>query len=236
VARVLQKFYSNGLILVLLGLLTVAGPLVGHPNKFDRDKKVGFAQMIPERMGEWARVSVKFGKEMPAELDVNEIYQALYAHPGFGKVALTLEYTSDSRREFELHYPDVCHSIRGDKVVTYASERLDLPNGRHIDAAMMSWQQHNTGYNAITVYWYITADGVTTDSMKLKVKQALSGLFSRPEDAVMVRFDAFYEQNLNPQKRMDLIASIKALNQNIEREIDSKANTLLYKQLYKEKI
>jgi len=94
---------------------------------------------------------------------------------------------------------------------------------------------HDGGFSAVTAYWYITADGVTTDSMKLKVKQALSGLISRPEDAVMVRYDAFYEQDLSPQKRKDLLASIKALNQNIEREIDSKANILLYKQLNQEK-
>jgi len=234
--RVLQNIYSNGLILALLGSLAVAGPLLGHPDKFDRGKKVGFAQMIPERLGEWERVATKVAEEMPAELDVNEIYQVLYAHPNFGQVALTLEYTSDSRREFELHYPDVCHSIRGDRVVTYAPARLDLSDGRHIDAAMMNWQQRNGGYNAITAYWYITADGLTTDSMKLKVKQALSGLFSRPEEAVMVRFDAFYERDLSPQKRTDLFASIKALNHNIERGIDLKAKTLLYKQLNKEEL
>jgi len=232
--RVMHKFYSNGFILVLLGSLAIAGPLLGHPMKFDRDKRMGFAQMIPQRLGQWERISARFGEQMPAELDVNEIYQALYAHPDLGQIALTLEYTSDSRREFELHYPDVCHSIRGDKVVTYAPGRFDLADGRHINAAMMSWQQANGGFSAVTAYWYITADGVTTDSMKLKIKQALSGLLSRPEDAVMVRFDAFYEEDLRPQKRMDLFASIQAFNQSIEREIDSKANILLYKQLNSE--
>jgi hypothetical protein len=63
-----------------------------------------------------------------------------------------------------------------------------------------------------------------------QIKQALSGLLSRPEAAVMVRFDAFYEQKLDPQKRTELIDAIKALSQKILiRRIYEKANGGSYK-------
>jgi hypothetical protein len=52
----------------------------------------------------------------------------------------------------------------------------------------------------------------------------------------MVRFDAFYEQKLDPQKRTELIDAIKALSQNIENVIDKRSNTILYKNFDKENI
>jgi len=234
--NMLRRFYPNGLSLVLLGLLAVAGPLLGHPEKFDRSQRVGFATMIPARMGEWDQLSVKDSEKLPGELDINELYQVLYSHPTYGQVALTLEYTSDSRRQFELHYPDICHSIRGDRVVSYPLRLFELSDGRSINVATMEWQQRNDGFSAVTAYWYVTPEGVTVDSMKLKIKQALAGLFSRPEQAVMVRFDAFYEQTLSPKKRTELFAAINTLNRQIESEVDSRAGTMLYKRFEMEGI
>ena len=51
--KVTNRVYRDGLILGLLGILAVAGPLIGHPLKFDESKRVGFAEMIPAIMGEW---------------------------------------------------------------------------------------------------------------------------------------------------------------------------------------
>ena len=234
--KIPARVYRDGMVLFLLGCLAIAGSFFGHPEKFDRNQRVGFAAMIPESPGQWSQVSVKSSDVPTEQLDINEIYQVLYSHPSYGQVALTLEYTSDSRREFELHYPDVCHSIRGDQVVLYPPGRFELSDGRFIEAAMMNWQQRNGGYNAVTAYWYVTPEGITTDTMRLKVKQALSGLFSKPEAAVMVRFDAFYEQTLSPQKRTDLFNAIKTLSQNIESEVDSRANTILYKHFNQEDV
>lgn len=234
--RKTAKFYRDGLVLVMLGLLAVAGPLLGTPHKFDRGKTMGFAAMIPASPGEWSRVSIRDSDDMPETLDINELYQALFEHPELGRVALTLEYTSDSRREFELHYPDICHSVRGDQVIPYAPGRIELSDGQHIDAAMMSWQQRIGGHSAVTAYWYLTADGVTTDSGKLKFKQAMAGLLSEAEDAVMVRFDAFYEQPLSARKRAELFSAIKTLSHDIENEIDPRSRTMLYAKIEKEEI
>jgi len=230
------SYFGNLVGLALLGMLTLAGPLLGHPLKFDRSKRVDFAAMMPVNPGQWEQVSLKNSESLPDKLDINELYQALYAHPVYGEVALTLEFTSDSRREFELHYPDICHSVRGDMVVPFPKDQIALSDGSEINAEIMSWQQRNDGYRALTAYWYVTPDGITTDSMELKIKQALSGLFAKPEQAVMVRFDAFYEETLSSEKRSMLLSAIRALNRDIESQIDSKTKTLLYTHLNKDDI
>ena len=230
------SYLGNLVVLVLLGLLTLAGPLLGHPHKFDGDKRLGFVAMMPANPGQWEQLSIKNSEKLPEKLNINELYQSIYVHPDFGEVMLTLEYTSDSRREFELHYPDICHSIRGDQVVQFPKQPVVLFDGREINAEVMSWQQRNEGYRALTAYWYVTPDGIATSSMELKVKQALSGLFSKPEEVVMVRFDAFYEETLSSTKRSILFAAIQSLSHGIESQIDARTNTLLYKQIIKEEI
>jgi EpsI family protein len=222
--------------LFLLVCCAVTGPLVGQPHKFDGNNQVGFAAMVPIQLGEWRQVSLKAPASLPDQLNINELYQALYSHPRLGQIALTLEYTSDSRREFELHYADICHSVRGDRVVPYLPLDLVLSDGGSIQAALMNWQQQGDGYNAITAYWYTTPAGVTINSQRLKIQQALAGLFSRPEAAVMVRFDAFYEQPMTPQKRSELITAITEFSYQFETGIDSRANTLLYSHLSQEEI
>ena len=231
-----NSLYRDILILLTLLTLAFAGPLLGPPDKFDRSKTMGFAMLVPKDMGQWTQVSVNNSEEVPDKLDINELYQALYVHPTLGRVALTLEYTSDSRREFELHYPDICHSIRGDNVVLYAPQRLELSDGQHIDVASMNWQQRNGGHSAVTAYWYITPDGITIDSAQLKIQQALAGFLSKPKAAVMVRFDAFYEQSLSPEKRAELFVAITVLNQQFQSEIDLQTNNMLYNHLKKEEI
>jgi hypothetical protein len=72
--------------------------------------------------------------------------------------------------------------------------------------------------------------------MKLKIKQAFSGLLSRPEEAIMVRFDAFYQRELTPQMRLDRFTAIRALSSSIEEGIDPDSHTLLYKHFAKEDI
>ena len=109
-------------------------------------------------MGGWSKVNPTTPIEKN-DVNYNEIYQALYTHPEFGRMAVTIEYTSDSRRQFELHYPNICHEIRGDQVIEFPSRNLVLPDGRSVEAAIMSWQQPHDGNEALTAYWYVTRQG-----------------------------------------------------------------------------
>ena len=228
--------HRNALVIILLAILACAGPVMGKPIKFDRDKRLGFAEMVPAQLGDWKRISMKDSGELPEQLDINELYQALYEHPIHGLVALTLEYTSDSRREFELHYPDICHTIRGDEVSLLQPERLELASGQSIDAANMHWRHFNKNHSALAVYWYITREGVTIDSMQLKINQALAGIFTRPEEAVMVRFDSFDESESVSRNHGELFTAIKDFNLELEASIDPKTRQLFYEIITSEDI
>jgi hypothetical protein len=218
------------LLLILLGL-SAAGHTFGKLTKFDQDKRLGLSDLIPPSLEKWQKVSVGNSEDKPEVLDINEFYQAVYEHPHFGRLAITLEYTTDSRRQFELHYPETCHAIRGDRVVPYAPEILHFSDGSSMQFAMMDWQHRNGRHNALAAYWYVTRNGVTTDTMKLKISQALSGILSRPEEAFMVRFDAFYNRPLLAEKRAARMAAIHGFIQHLQQELDSHTKNLLFDKL-----
>lgn len=233
---VIIQQHRNALVILLLAILAFAGPVLGEPVKFDRDKRLGFAQMVPAELGDWKRISIKDSSELPEDLDINELYQALYEHPVHGLVALTLEYTSDSRREFELHYPDICHTIRGDEVNVFQPERLEMTSGHSIEAANMHWRHFNKDHSALAVYWYITKDGVTIDSMQLKINQALAGIFTRPEEAVMVRFDSFNDDASVTRSQQESVEVIRNFNLDLEAVIDPKTRQLFYQHINWEEV
>jgi EpsI family protein len=219
-------WHANATIVVALLFLAAGGQMFPALDKFGKDKQLGIKDQIPASMGGWSRVNPTTPIEKN-NVNYNEIYQALYTHPEFGRMAVTIEYTSDSRRQFELHYPNICHEIRGDQVIEFPSRNLTLPDGRSVEAAIMSWQQPHDGNDALTAYWYVTRQGVTTDTVKLKWDQALSGLLRRPSEAVMVRFDSFYRSvlpGLQRESRMkavdDLVSQLNhALKPDLSRQL-----------------
>jgi EpsI family protein len=222
-------WHAKAAVLSVLLLVAAGGQMFATLEKFGKDKQLGIGDQIPSSMGDWSKVTTTAPIENNG-VNYNEIYQALYTHPELGRMAVTIEYTSDSRRQFELHYPNICHEIRGDQVTEFPPLNLALPDGSLVEAAIMSWQQPQGGNEALTAYWYVTRDGVTTNTVKLKWDQALSGLLRRPSEAVMVRFDSFYRSDLpglQRESRMkaidDLVSHLKhALNPDLSRQLFTK--------------
>ena len=219
-------WHAKATVLGVLLLLVAGVQMFPALEKFGKDKQLRITDQIPASMGNWSKVTTS-APIQDNGVNYNEIYQALFTHPEFGRMAVTIEYTSDSRRQFELHYPKICHEIRGDQVSEFPSRNLVLPDGSIIEAAIMTWQQPQGGNEALTAYWYVTREGVTTNTLKLKWDQALSGLLRRPSEAVMVRFDSFYRPvlpGLQRESRMkavdDLVSHLKhALKPDLSRQL-----------------
>ena len=218
------------LALGVLVLVAAWGEQPRELEKFGKDKQLGFSNHMPESLGEWRHVTQK-PADGSGSVNYNEIYQALYSHPQLGRVAITIEYTSDSRQQFELHYPDICHEARGDRIIPFPSRTFQLQDGGSVNAAMMSWQKTGGGHDALAAYWYVTPDGVTSNTVKLKWDQALSGLLRRPTEAVMVRFDSFYRSISQEEQQLMRIEAISDLLFHLNHTVEPGFSKILFKQL-----
>jgi EpsI family protein len=217
-------------------LLALAGSIAADyglqgPERFEPSGQLGFERFVPDSMGGWQRMAVRDPADLPEAAQVNEFFQAMYGHPEFGRFSLTLEYTADSRRRYELHYPDVCHGVRGDRLVVYPPRVIDVGEPMPIEAALMEWQHPDLDHQALAVYWYVTSDGVTADSVRLKWDQALAGLLRRPEAAVMFRIDGFFDEALTPLRRDRLLVGVEDLVRSLSRALDEPDRALLFTEL-----
>ena len=218
------------LALGVLVLVAVWGQHSQELEKSGKDKRLGFANHMPDTMGGWSYVTQNH-VDNGGSINYNEIYQALFSHPQLGRMAMTIEYTSDSRQQFELHYPDICHEARGDRIIPFPSQSFRLQDGNSVNAAMMSWQTVGGGHDALAAYWYVTQEGVTSNTVKLKWDQALSGLLRRPTEAVMVRFDSFYRSISQEEQRLTRIEAISDLLFQMSQTLEPGFSRILFKQL-----
>ena len=225
-----KSWQLNVLALSVLVLVAVWGQHSPELEKLRKDKRLGFSNYIPENLGDWSHVAQK-PTENVGSVNYNEIYQALFSHPELGRMAITIEYTSDSRQQFELHYPDICHEARGDRIIPFPSQNFHLQDGNSVNAAMMSWQTVGGGHDALAAYWYVTPEGITSNTVKLKWDQALSGLLRRPTEAVMVRFDSFYQSISQEKQRLTRIEAISDLLFHMNQTLDPEFSRILFNQL-----
>jgi EpsI family protein len=221
------------LVLLVLAAIVLAGSPPAALEKLNPHRELGVRDRLPTALGRWQDVTPP--EHQPgAGNNYNEIFQGLYEHPALGRVALTIEYTSDSRRQFELHYPDICHEIRGDRVVPYPPSSLLLAEGGSVEAALMSWHRPGGGRGALTAYWYVTRKGVTIDTIDLKWAQALSGLLRRPSEAVMVRLDSFYDPLEESGHRESRLRAIRDLTIHLSGAVDPELHSSFFEKLKEE--
>ena len=202
---IFQKF-KNEIFIVFLLAIIVWFSFFGNLEKHFQSNVLALQQIIPTQIDEWKLVRNAAPKEIAGLIFINEMFQGLYYHPVHGYLGLTVEYSSDSRRKYELHFPDICHAARGDRVIKFPSFEVRLDSGRLLPVALLSWEYKLKSERALCAYWYVVGAEPSISTLRLKIKQIFAGILNRPEDTVLVRIDRFYKQTLsNAEKEKALV-------------------------------
>ena len=100
--------WRRWLVVLVLAVTALGGSLGTGSDKFNAQHELGFRHQIPSVLGGWRNTTPS--DHVPgAGGNYNEIFQGLYEHPELGRVALTIEYTSDSRCHAFSRLPCLCH-------------------------------------------------------------------------------------------------------------------------------
>jgi len=156
------------------------------------------------------------------------MFQGFYYQPIRGYLGLTVEYSSDSRRKYELHFPDICHAARGDRVIEFPSFEVKLGRGRLLSVALLSWEYLLKSQKALCAYWYVVGNRSSISTTKLKIKQIFAGLLTKPEDTVLVRIDVFFKQALTKDKKEETVVILKAFIKGLYSELIDQSKGVLY--------
>lgn len=193
-------------VLALLGAAAVS-PWLPAPAKERPLARVGFADLVPDRAGPWKRVSLR---ELSPEGSANEMVEALFAAEGEPDALLTLEYSSDQRRAHELHYPHICHRVRGDELVIHPERRLALVPGLELPLFAFEWHQRPAGARASCVFWVVLDGEPTSDVAAVKWRQLWTGLLGHVHEGVLVRLDTLHAGEPDVAARARVAASLES--------------------------
>lgn len=197
-------------VLLLLGI-AAGSPFISDHSKDNAQKVIGLANFLPEEVPGWTLTRLE---TPPEELDfeyLNELYKGVFVDSDQEPVVLLIEYGSDFRRRYQMHFPDVCHQNRGDEVRVLPKTQFVLSDGRAIDSALIEWYYPKKNVRALCAYWLVISNHQTANIFELKLRQFFAGIFQAPKDVYLVRFDTFYQTQETEKERSARLELLKGL-------------------------
>lgn len=220
--------YIHNIFIILLLVVVAWFSIFGNLEKHLESKELGLQKIIPAKIDGWKLVRSDTPKKIEGLVFLNEMSQGFYYHPVHGYLGLTVEYSSDSRRKYELHFPDICQAARGDRVIKFPSFEVTLGKGRLLPVALLSWEYQLKSQKALCAYWYVVGNKPSISTTKLKIKQVFAGLLNRPEDTVLVRIDFFYKQALTKAQKEKTVVILKEFIRDLYSELTDQSRGVLY--------
>ena len=164
--------------------------------KHAADEKINLSSFIPSAFS--SRVSKTHDV---SELEdkwqfLNElVVRTYYDSKTREKIDFIVEYNSDMRKNFNFHYPEVCHEVSGNEVDFLEPLEVTLADGKTITARCLYIKGKEgslEGIDKLVVYW-LTIDNVQYyRTFFIKLDQMLAGLLKRAKRGFLIRVD-YYE-------------------------------------------
>ena len=128
--------FSHIAAIVLLAALAI-GSVAQAQRVRPVSEPVRFDAMTLARAGAWSRVP---DSPTRSKVNVDALTSARYRRADGALLQLTIASRGDARRQFEMHYPDLCHELRGDVVDAQSPRLVSLPHGGPWPVQVFSWR------------------------------------------------------------------------------------------------
>ena len=225
--KISQKHKNSIYILTILIVVSLFS-LFGNLQKYSGSKEMDLKKIMPVEVNGWKLVRTNTEVGIEGYVSINEMFQGLYYHPVHGYLGVTVEYSSDSRRRYELHFPDICQEARGDKVIKFPPFHVMLDNGKSLPVALLSWEYPLKSQKALCAYWYVVNGDPSISTLNLKIKQIVAGLLTKPRDSILVRIDRSYKEALTEGRVENKISLLKKFIKDLYSGIKGRSRRILY--------
>ena len=154
---------------------------------------VRFDALMLARAGAWTRVAD--GTTRP-EVNVDALTTARYGRADGSLLQLTVAASGDARRQFEMHYPDVCHELRGDVVEAHAARPVSLAHSGWWPAQAFSWRPAAPATGALCLYGLVLGGRAVPHTLAAKWTQLSASLLGTTLAGHLLRVDVFFPLDL----------------------------------------
>ncbi|MCK4947508.1 MAG: EpsI family protein [Candidatus Aureabacteria bacterium] len=185
-----KKSLIRDIIMVLL-MLGAALYVFTHPaEKQSPEEKINLSSLIPAAFNDWISKTYDTSDYKDKWQSINELLVRDYYEKGKGRrLGFILEYSSDLRKNFSLHFPEICHRSGGNEVIFLEPLEIDLGNGKTIKAKCLYIKGIEEGIDKIVVYWLTIDNKQYYRTFFIKLDQMLSGLLKKSKRGFLVRVD-----------------------------------------------
>ena len=199
---------QRALVLLTLGVLA-AGSLVSARRARPFSDPVRFDHVMVPRVGAWVRLTETLAR---TEVNVDELTTARYSRGDGSLLQFTVAASGDARRHFEMHYPDVCHEIRGDQVNELGPRPVVLAAEREWPAQAFTWRQASRATGALCLYGLVFGGRPMPHSLAAKWTQLSASVLGTTLEGHMLRVDVFAPSGTDDRlaAAIDFLSSLDA--------------------------
>jgi EpsI family protein len=172
-------------------MLFLGGFVLAHPvHKQDASQKLGLASIIPSEFAGWVGTTQDTTKYQGES--INELLVRVYSqNQRNAQLDFILEYSSDLRKNFSIHFPENCHRAWGNEVVLLEPTFFDVA-GQKIPAKTIFVKGKDDGLiktDKLVFYWLVMDGKLMADTVTIRMDQMLAGVFNESRTGFLVRVD-----------------------------------------------
>jgi len=203
----INRFQLRDIILFALMVGSVVLVISNPIKKEGLGTKINLGTYIPESFNGWVGNTFDTSDYTDKWQSINELLVRTYtkgvpAENARSKtLMMVLEYSSDLRKNFSLHFPEGCHRAAGNELEFFPAIDIQLAPGKSIKAKCLfikGKKDSPEDIDKIVVYWLVIDEKQFYQTFFIKLDQMMAGLIRKPKRGFLIRFD--YYDNLVYQK------------------------------------
>lgn len=186
------------IIISAVMIISVLIVLLNPARKFAAGDKINLNNVVPETFCGWQSHTYDTSSYSDKWQSINELLMRIYAKKEgvllrkSTQITFTLEYSSDLRKNFSLHFPEGCYRAGGNEIEFFKPLEIKLGPGKVIKGKCLYIKgraNSSEESDKLVIYWLVIDNTQYYETLWVKFDQMLSGLLKKSKKGFLVRFD-----------------------------------------------
>jgi hypothetical protein len=189
--------FNNSVIrdMIIVGAMLLAAfyVLCFPIQKYNAGARINLSAIVPASFGDWDSVQYDMSDYKDKWQSINELILRKYTNKVTKEqLVLIVEYSSDLRKNFSIHFPEGCFRAAGDDVSFLPFFTIPLDNkilslkSLYIRSTKDNFDQDTK----IVSYWLVIDNKQYSRTFFIKLDQFFAGIWSRSKKGFLVRIDS----------------------------------------------
>lgn len=193
----LNKLIIRDVILSVLMISVSLYVFFTPQKKYDAAEKINLASSIPSSFNDWESTAYDTSDYNDKWQSINELLARTYYNKNNQEeLDFILEYSSDLRKNFSFHFPEICLRSGGNQVIFLDPLEIAFIDSTILQAKCLYIKGLDKALvkeDRIIVYWLMIDNKKFYKTLFIKLDQMLTGLLGKSKKGFLIRVDCSSE-------------------------------------------